>query len=89
MLANLNHRLEDLVMSMLSKEPDGRPMSAVTVRENLGWCLDEHRGAPLPSRAREPWSLAARGTVEPRMWLGISIAALIGALGGIVWGILS
>ena len=83
------HRLEDLVMMLLSKEATGRPISAARVKELVQWALQEARGGQLPKQAFRPL-----GEVQPRnpkspQILALGAMSLLGVLTGILWGVLS
>ena len=79
----LPNALEDVVLRMLSKEPNGRPDSVLQVRDELLQSLERSKDAPkpiAPPNQREQFENRAERSVN---W---TWGLLIGVLVGAIWG---
>ena len=77
-------RLEDVLLRMLAKNPDARPQNARIVRDDMLKALsgeDEIPRPAVPMRGRTKQS-------PPPQWVpSWRIAAIMGAIGGLLWSI--
>lgn len=91
---HIPHDLEDLVMRLLAKEPEGRPPGAREVREEMARILErlQRPAAPVPSPEPRPLPAPppARSALARReLLLGLALAGAAGLVGGVLWAIVS